>query len=101
MHTAELLEEHLEGWGYVAVEIYDVRAVKDVKFKVRTKEDDTVSQLKKSICELVEVKNPKLLALYVEGKEMNDSNCVMEEMKALSSTNWPKPYFGLVWVAPK
>mmetsp|Transcript_8797 Transcript_8797/g.15977 ORF Transcript_8797/g.15977 Transcript_8797/m.15977 type:complete len:177 (+) Transcript_8797:169-699(+) len=100
LFTKELLAENLEGWGYVAVEIYDIKTLIDIKFRVRCKVTDLVSSVKRSIAELVEVKNPDTLGLWVEGKRVSEDEEIKDAIRRRSTHNWPKPYLGLVWVCP-
>ncbi|GMH74277.1 hypothetical protein TL16_g12991 [Triparma laevis f. inornata] len=101
LFTGELLSETLSGYGYIAVEIYDVKGLKDIKFRVRVKETDLVKAVKKSICELVEVENGEKLSLWVEGKRLEEEEEICKEIGKLSEHNWARPYFGLVWVCPE
>ena len=119
VYATELLKERLDGYGYVAVEIFDnmdVRSLGDSrrstnqavvlpssgsgKFRIRMKDSGKVLELREKICEALNLKDAKSIDLIHDGKPISDSLNVAEALKE-AKMSWPKPYIGLVWVCPR
>lgn len=114
--TQELLAERLDGYGYVAVELFDAELLGEHvakgrrnalegaggagNFRVRIKESSKVAELREKICEVLKLEDSKSIELIHDGKPVSDNLNVVEALKE-PKMSWPKPYFGLVWVCPK